>query len=736
MPSTNTRPALEVFGVTARTPDGTMVLDDVSFALERGTVVAVVGPTGAGKTTLVNALTGALALEAGSVWLDGAPVTPDGEARRRVGVVPQDDVLHGQLDLRRTVRYAAALRMPGSSTASRAKRTASVLAELGLSGQAHLPISTLSGGQRKRANIAAELVGEPELLVLDEPTSGLDPGYEKAVLGTLRQLADAGRTVLVVTHSLQALRMCDRVLFLAAGGRVAFFGPPDEAIAYFGRSDAADVFLALNDEPGHSWKERFRAHPTYARLIAHTHPHGHSERARDQALTATPRPAGRWPDQLSTLLRRYIDLIRADRRLVVMLALQGPLLGLLLWSVLTPDSLAAIHTKSGAVRMGAGAPTVALFLAISATWLGTALAVREIVKEHRILRQERGTGLSVSAYVTSKALTLGVLAAGQAAILTVIACARQGVPASGAVLGSGLAEIAIMAALAGLAAMALGLLISAAVTTPDKALTVLPMALVVQLVFAGPWVSVRSTPGLQQIREITGARWAVTGIEATITGDSTEWWSAVRVLLLLTVGALVATVALAHRRVGVPGRRQLATFSSVAMARSVRVGRPVPALAGAVAMLAISAGAAAVVGSPAPTAHEPIVVAIAKPQTPVLAVPAPTPRTTPPTTVAPPTAATIPTVPVTVPVATTPALDAPADPVVEVPSIGVSVELPPVAVDVTVPPVTVPPVAVPPVVADTADTTEDPWARFARLIWKSAAAQAQAEAAAWPWVSP
>ncbi|MDP1819756.1 MAG: ABC transporter ATP-binding protein, partial [Acidimicrobiales bacterium] len=237
-------PFLELQGVTARTSGGRVLLDDVSFSVRRGWLIAVVGPTGAGKTSLARALTGAQALEAGSIRLDGRDLTSaDGIRRERIAYVPQDDVLHGQLELGRMLSYAASLRVPAAlGEGERRRRTHSVLAELGLEQHADVPISQLSGGQRKRANIAAELVGRPDVLVLDEPTSGLDPGYEKSVMATLRDLADGGRTVITVTHSMQALACCDRVLFLAEGGRVAYFGPPARVSEYFGRADAADVF--------------------------------------------------------------------------------------------------------------------------------------------------------------------------------------------------------------------------------------------------------------------------------------------------------------------------------------------------------------------------------------------------------------------------------------------------------------------------------------------------------------
>ena len=163
--------------------------------------------------------------------------------RSRIGMVPQDDVVHGQLTVDQALGYAAELRMPPDTTKQERQRViAQVLEELEMTPHAQTRVDKLSGGQRKRASVALELLTGPSLLVLDEPTTGLDPALDQQVMTMLRGLADAGRVVVVVTHSLAFLDVCDQVLLLAPGGKVAFCGPPGEVGSAMGATDWADIF--------------------------------------------------------------------------------------------------------------------------------------------------------------------------------------------------------------------------------------------------------------------------------------------------------------------------------------------------------------------------------------------------------------------------------------------------------------------------------------------------------------
>jgi ABC-type multidrug transport system ATPase subunit len=244
------------------------LLDDVSFAVSEGSLVGVIGPSGCGKSTLLKAITGLRPANQGHVRYDGRSLYDEyAELRFRIGMVPQDDVLHRQLTVRRALRFAASLRFAHDvSRAERAARVDEVLGLLGLAERGNQRIDTLSGGQRKRTSVALELLTEPSMLCLDEPTSGLDPALDRGVMRELRSIADRGRTVVVVTHSVLNLDMCDRVLVMCLGGRMGFFGPPEEVLEFFGASDYADVFEMITDDPA-VWSVRYRNSDPYRRHV-------------------------------------------------------------------------------------------------------------------------------------------------------------------------------------------------------------------------------------------------------------------------------------------------------------------------------------------------------------------------------------------------------------------------------------------------------------------------------------
>ena len=219
---------LEVNSVCFTVDRGKQLLDHISLTARPGTLTAIIGGSGAGKTTLSRLIAGYTSPSSGSVTFEGHNIhTEYASMRSRIGMVPQDDVVHRQLTVNQALGYAAELRLPpDTSQADREQVVAQVLEELELTKHADTRVDKLSGGQRKRASVALELLTGPSLLILDEPTTGLDPALDRQVMMMLRQLADAGRVVLIVTHSVSYLDVCDQLLLVAPGGKTAFLVRP------------------------------------------------------------------------------------------------------------------------------------------------------------------------------------------------------------------------------------------------------------------------------------------------------------------------------------------------------------------------------------------------------------------------------------------------------------------------------------------------------------------------------
>jgi ABC-type multidrug transport system ATPase subunit len=503
-----------------RTGDGRVLLDGIGFSLEERSFLAIVGTSGSGKTTLLNALTGFRAADEGDVLYGGRDLYANyDELRGRIGFVPQQDILHGTLTVREALGYAAELRFPEDvSTEERVARVDEVIGELGLTEAADIAVADLSGGQRRRVSVGLELITKPSLLFLDEPTSGLDPGYERSLMELLAELAAGGRTVVVVTHSLQSLRLCDRVLFLAPGGRLAYFGPPQLAPAHFGAADLQDVFRTLSFDRTRDWGREFGESEDYERYVERpgaSAPAPEPARPRERIWSGLPSPLG-WLKQFSTLSRRYTRVILSDRRNLVLLLAQPAVLGLLILLTMPAGELGA--PAEGHIRLLPRAGLVLLVVLLSTTWLGASNAIREIVKERAIVQRERAIGLLPSAYVNSKAFVLSVLTIAQTLILVPIALGRQGGPDSGSLLGWPLAELIIAGALAGLAGMSLGLLISSLAHTVDRAMSILPIVLIVQLLLAmgGLFPDLIDKPVLKQASYAAGTQWAFSAGASTI----------------------------------------------------------------------------------------------------------------------------------------------------------------------------------------------------------------------------
>ncbi|NYI03335.1 ABC transporter ATP-binding protein/permease [Allostreptomyces psammosilenae] len=491
------------------------LLEGVTFGVPQRSLVAVIGPSGSGKSTLLRALTGNRPADQGDVLYDGRNLYRDyAELRSRIGLVPQDDILHSQLTVRTALRYAAKLRFPGDTDAAeRNRRVEEVLNELGLAHRADNKITALSGGQRKRVSVALELLTKPSLIFLDEPTSGLDPGLDKQVMEMLRSLADDGRTIAVVTHSVANLDICDHLLVMAPGGKVAYFGPPQDALPFFGHDDWADVFQDFDRYPDYDWAGRYRGsehYQVYSADLESVAPQNHGIGMGQQVVPPKPQS---WGSQLGTLVRRYFAVIAADRGFLALTVALPLVMGVL--SLAIPADYGLAPAPEG--RNNIDAIYVLLVLAIGTCFTGAANSVRELVKERVIYQRERATGLSRSAYMMSKVLVLGLITAVQAVLLGVVGLIGRDMPEEGLVLPSQpYLEILLVVVLLSFTSMMLGLVISALVETSERTMPLLVLVAIVQVIFAGVIIELHDRPGIEQLAWLAPARWAVAAQSATI----------------------------------------------------------------------------------------------------------------------------------------------------------------------------------------------------------------------------
>jgi ABC-type multidrug transport system ATPase subunit len=471
--------AVDLLAVT-RHAGGRQLLHEVSFSVAPGELVALVGGSGAGKTTLLETMAGLRPPSAGTVLHDGAAVAHGASAR--IGFVPQDDIIHRDLPLRRTLRYPAGLRLPAGTDAAGIARTVDeTLHDLDLADRSDVRVGNLSGGQRKRASIAVELLTRPRLLFLDEPMSGLDPSTSEDVLAVLRRLASRGVTVVFTTHDPANIDACDRVVFLARDGHLAFAGTPTEARAYFEVDHLARVYRLLAEEASpEEWAARFataRMEPT-VRTAARTAA-AVSERS---AAPADHAPDGRTVGPLRQWLllsRRSADVMIRNR-LTLAVLLGSPALVTTMMAVLfRPGAFAPQSSEA------LGPVQIVFWIAFAGFFFGLTYGLLQIVGEMAVFRRERFAGLSVVAYVLSKVAVLTPLLAVVAATLLGVLRVLDRLPALGWETYAALFVTLLVESVA-----ALGLLASAAVADAAQATLALPMLCFPQVLFAGGIVPV------------------------------------------------------------------------------------------------------------------------------------------------------------------------------------------------------------------------------------------------------
>ncbi len=521
------------------------LIDDITFQLRPRTLTAVIGPSGAGKSTLLGALTGRRQATEGRVLVGGLDLYDNYPSlKNRIGLVPQSDLLHTNLTTRKALEYAAGLRFPRDvSQDTQRARVGEVIDLLGLTERQDLKIEALSGGQRKRASVALELLTQPELLFLDEPTSGLDPGLDRQVMNQLRDLANGGRTVLVVTHSVANLDVCDEVILLAPGGKLAYHGPAHRVLPEFQAADWSEVFDKLGKPDALPARKR----PVEPRRTSEV-----------EKVSIPPAKTQRWVTQLTTLITRYLKVISSDKYFLLLLAALPFVLAMVGYAVGTDYGFGPGSDDD--FGLNPQARPLLLVLILGASFMGLSASVQELVKERTIYERERSVGLSASAYITSKVLVLGVLVSVQTTIFVLITLASREMPDSGVVLSNPVTEVLIATLALALASMLLGLLISALVNSSEVTMPALVLTTMGQVVLSGA-VPIRQTGLLDFVGLPNPGYWAMNQmattadlntISALSEDEQGAFWEAIpenwRVSLMVVAG-LAAAMLIATRLV-------------------------------------------------------------------------------------------------------------------------------------------------------------------------------------------
>ncbi len=505
--------------------NATVLLDDISLCFPPRSFVALVGASGAGKSTLLDALSGLRPAASGSVLYNGQDYYKHRASfSRQIGYVPQDEIIHRDLTVERALYYAAKLRLPSDfSLAQITQRIDEVLDDVEMRHRRGLLIKQLSGGQRKRVSIALELLANPSVFFLDEPTSGLDPGLDRKMMLLLRKLADKGHTIILVTHATSNINVCDYVCFLAQGGRVAYFGPPEDASSYFEQPGFAEIYGVLeptNEEPELpvEIRERFKRSKAYQRYVGvplegrpSAPAAGDRSAAPGQKARAPWRGTG-WR-QYVVLCTRYVELLWNDRRNLLILVLQAPVIAILLSIFIHQlDDGNIFRGRDTPVSMG-DAQKFLFVLIFSAVMFGSINAAREIVKEINIYRRERTVNLKIVPYLFSKITVLGVFCLFQCMMLILII--NFSAPFGNGLFTNAFWEVYVALVLSSLAGLTMGLALSSLVPNSDQAMSFIPVVLIPQVIFSGAIFPLRAF-GLQVASVIFAARWGMASVGSSV----------------------------------------------------------------------------------------------------------------------------------------------------------------------------------------------------------------------------
>ncbi|HUA92460.1 MAG TPA: FHA domain-containing protein [Terracidiphilus sp.] len=510
---------IEVNAATIDALDGHRLLDAVSLSIFPAELVALMGPAGAGKTTFLKAVNGYSAPAAGSVLFNGSDLYRFYDRfRQQMSYVPQDDIVHAELTVREALYFTAKLRTDLTDPEIE-RRIDTVLNSLGIQDKKNTIIGSqekrvLSGGQRKRVNIAMELIAEAPVIFLDEPTSGLSSYDAENVVQVLKKLSREGTTIVTTIHqpSLDIFKLFDNLIMISRDrggtGALAYFGPayPD-SIEFFNpslrpslRESTSELspemlLSGLAQKPTSEWADAYE-HSRYKQLFVTD---------RSGKIPSTPQGEAQSSSrgfgfaQWWTLVRRNVLLKARDRAQSIILLAQAPLFGVLLGAVVGSLRYSAAADWDKVAR-STGA--LEFLMVIAAVWFGCNNVARDIVGEWSIFQRERMVSLKLPSYLFSKLTIAAILCLFQCATLlgiVTLICHLQG----------NFPRVLAVLYLSSLVGAAVGLCVSARASTTEAAIAMLPLILLPVIALGGGLIPIHQMPPMmQQVAKVVPSRWA------------------------------------------------------------------------------------------------------------------------------------------------------------------------------------------------------------------------------------
>ncbi len=440
------------------------ILADLTMDVKKGEFVAIVGCSGAGKTTLMNILSGYNKPSKGTVYVDGLDLFKEEDYfKGKIAYVPQQEILDQTLTLQKSLEYSSALRIKNIQKKEIKSTINRVLKMLELSHVKNSLIKNLSGGEKKRASIATEMLSDPNLFLLDEPTSGLDANIEKKIMKKLREIANTGKTIIMTAHTVSNLNLCDKVIFMGKDGKICYYGTYNDIFNYFNVEEFVDIYDILKNDTNTWYKKYIHEHKKEELTI-------NTKKEKVERVSLFK--------QTKILVQRYVSSLINNKFMLALLLGQSIAMGLLI----------CLATEKNCLSNQITASMVFVAFTMASSWLGLFNTIQEIVKEKDMLKKEYMSGLSFSAYMTSKVIIFSVLSLYQAITCVSIVYFHLDPRPNDPLITNTLLDLIINFFLVSFSTSMIGIFISAIVKDAKTTLILSPLYMMMQMLFSGMFI--------------------------------------------------------------------------------------------------------------------------------------------------------------------------------------------------------------------------------------------------------